>query len=85
MKNLKNQSMKNPVLLTMMYQRILLFHVYLIFHLYLMMMMMMMMTTSSRSTQSAQKGELSLLARQRPPGGRFPPRGPRVLPCPRLV
>ena len=83
MKNLKNQflmnpfllSMKNPVLLTMMYQRILLFHLYL----------MMMMTTSSRSMQSAQKGELSLPARQRPPGGRFPPRRPQVLPCPRLV
>ena len=74
MKNLKNQSMKNPVLLTMMYQRILLFHLYL-----------MMMTTSSRSMQSAQKGELSLPARQRPPGGRFPPRRPQVLPCPRLV
>ena len=52
MKNLKNQSIKNPGLLTMMYQRILLFHAYLIFHLYL----MMMMTTLSKSTQSAQKG-----------------------------
>ena len=75
MNMLKNLFVKDLFPMKMMYQQILLVHLHL----------MMTMMTSSRSVQSAQKGEQTLPAWQRPPGGRFPPRRAQMSPCPRLA